>query len=98
MFRPRKYSRYTQSQLHGLEEMKSRKADSSWPHSVNNNDEEIKQLRIQMDRLLLTQRGYMSVVWNGSVCRPLQHSFIRATASLKENNELKVMNSEHQKE
>lgn len=42
MFRPRKSSRHTQGELNGLEEMKSREADSSWPHSVNNNDEEIE--------------------------------------------------------
>jgi hypothetical protein len=49
MFRPRKYSQYTQGELNGLKEMKSREADSSWPHSVNNNDEEIQQLGNQMD-------------------------------------------------
>jgi hypothetical protein len=49
MFRSRKYSQYTQGELNGLKEMKSREADSSWPHSVNNNDEEIQQLGNQMD-------------------------------------------------
>lgn len=68
MYRPRKYSRYPQGELGRLEEMKSREADSSSPHSLNNNDEEIQQLRTRIDQLSLVEKGYVFVLWNRSVC------------------------------
>ncbi|KAH8083992.1 hypothetical protein HD553DRAFT_342380 [Filobasidium floriforme] len=48
------------------------------PTSLNNNDEEIQQLKTRIDQLSLVEKG--------------------ATASLKENNELKLKNGDLQKE
>jgi hypothetical protein len=48
--------------------MKSREADSPLPCSLNNNDEEIQQLRTRIDQLSLVEKGYMFVLWNRSVC------------------------------
>jgi hypothetical protein len=67
-YRPRKYSRYPQGELGGLEKMKSREADSPLPCSLNNNDEEIQQLRTRIDQLSLVEKGYVFVLWNRSVC------------------------------
>lgn len=68
MYRPRKYSRYPQGELGGQEKMKSREADSPWPRSLNNNDEEIQQLKTRIDQLSLVEKGYVFVLWNCSVC------------------------------